>query len=69
MAYTQSDLDNLDKAIATGAKSVRFGTGENAHETVFRSLAEMEAIRATIAAALVPSTGSKRVTYAEFSRD
>lgn len=69
MAYTQADLDNLDKAIATGAKRVRFGTGENAHETEFRDLDQMLAIRSLIAAEVSPSPSRGRVTFVEHTRD
>lgn len=40
IGYTQTDIDNLRSAIATGAKRVRI-KGE---ETEFRSLSEMRSI-------------------------
>jgi len=44
MAYTQSDLDNLDKAIANGITRVKI----NNKEITYRSLDEMKQIRAEI---------------------
>lgn len=67
--WTQADLAALDKAIATGAKRVRYGSGESAHETEFRSLAEMLAARALILDALASDQSAGRVTFAEHVRD
>jgi hypothetical protein len=68
MAYTQDDLAKLKKAIATGAKKVRFGSGDSAHETEFRTLAEMKQIVADIEAEI--GTGvTSRASYVEFWRD
>lgn len=69
MAYTQADADRLRSAIATGAKRVRFGSGENAHETEFRSLAEMKQVLADIDAALSPASRPSRVSFVAHSRD
>jgi hypothetical protein len=66
--WTQSDLDKLDKAIATGAKSVQFGSGDNAHRTEFRSLAEMWDIRDRIARHLAGPSRST-TSFVEHSRD
>lgn len=64
MAWTQADLDNINKAIATGAKRVRFGTGENAHETEFESLDDKLKIKSMIEAELgiTSSAGSSQST-------
>lgn len=59
MAYTQSDIDALKRAIATGAKRVRFGAGPDARETEFRSLDEMKRtladMQAEVAGTAAPS--------------
>lgn len=47
MAYTQADLDVIRAAIATGATTVRFPDGKFIE---YRSLADMRAIEADIAA-------------------
>lgn len=49
MPYTQSDLDAIDKAIGSGATSVDMPT---LGRVTYRSLAEMRAIRTTIAQAV-----------------
>lgn len=70
MAYSQQDIDKLKAAIATGAKRVRFGAGDNAHETEFRSLAEMKETLATMEAEVAATGGpSSRVSFVQFSRD
>lgn len=38
MAYTQTDIDNLKKAIARGARSLTLGNGES---VTYMTLAEM----------------------------
>jgi hypothetical protein len=42
MAWTQSDIDTLKAAIATGAKKVTFGAGPDQRTVEYRSLEEME---------------------------
>lgn len=66
--WTQDDLASLKKAIATGAKSVQFGSGDNAHRTEFRSLAEMMAIKAEIEAELAPGR-INTTSFVEHTRD
>jgi hypothetical protein len=68
MPYTQDDLAKLKKAIATGAKKVRFGSGDSAHETEFRTLAEMKQIVADIEAE-IGTNANPRASYIEFWRD
>ncbi|HWW46555.1 MAG TPA: hypothetical protein VNZ94_01795 [Xanthobacteraceae bacterium] len=68
MSYTIVDYNNLKKAIATGAKRVRFGAGDHAHETEFRSLAEMKQVLADIEAELFPASVPTRTSFVAFSR-
>lgn len=49
MAFQQSDLDKLDRAIASGLMKVRYADGA---EMTYRTLAEMYETRARIAASL-----------------
>lgn len=42
MAWTQTDLDALETAIATGAMKVRYADGR---EVTYRSLADMRSLR------------------------
>lgn len=46
MAYSQSDIDALKSAIASGAKQVRFGAGPDSREVTYRSLDEMRDVLA-----------------------
>ena len=55
MAYTQSDLDALDARIATGELSWTV----DGRSTQYRSLAEMQKVRAFIAAQLAASAGTQ----------
>lgn len=57
MAFTQSDLDAINAAIATGAREVEFGAGPDRRKVVYRSLSEMLAVRDEIARELSPSSG------------
>ncbi len=64
MAWSSTDVTTLEKAIATGARKVRFADGR---EVEYRSLAEMTAtldmIKETIGGGDRP-----RVTLAKFTR-
>ncbi|WP_127076156.1 phage head-tail joining protein [Rhodomicrobium lacus] len=42
MAFTQADIDALKRAIATGARKVRYESGGEVREVTYRSLDEME---------------------------
>lgn len=53
MAWTQADLDNLDAAIATGARIVRYQD----REVTYQSTQSMLNVRAMIAQALAGRDG------------
>lgn len=66
MAYTQTDLDALQAAIAQGARKVKF----EGKEVEYLSLAEMEQTERKIQKALKPSSStahSPRSLQADFS--
>jgi hypothetical protein len=50
MAYTQSNVDALKKAIATGVRKVRYESNGEVRETQYRSIAEMKAVLADMEA-------------------
>lgn len=66
MAYTQADLDAIDRAIKAGVDTVSY----DGKLTKFRSLAEMQSIRAVIAAdvAAAAATEPVRQVYATTSK-
>ncbi|WP_370645720.1 phage head-tail joining protein [Ruegeria sp. Ofav3-42] len=55
MAYTQSDLDALQRSIARGAKKLKM----NGEEVEFHSLAEMRSLAAEIERKLNPGRKSR----------
>ena len=63
MAWTQSDLDTLKAAIATGALSVRYADGR---QVTYRTLAEMRSIYTEMADQVVGR--SARISRAKFVR-
>ncbi len=67
MAWTQTDLDALDRAIASGHRRVKYGEDE----VEYRTLADMWRTRQIIVDALVVVTGTPpaHTTYASFSKD
>lgn len=69
MAYTQADLDALKKAIATGARSVKFGAGPDSREVVYRSLDDMIRAKNMIEAELSPGIAGRRTSYVAHYRD
>lgn len=58
MAYSQDDLDTLQRAMAKGARRLRM----NGEEVEFRDLAEMERLETKIKRELGQSSG-KRILY------
>ncbi len=52
--YTQDQLDALDKAINTGARSIAY----DGKQTTIRSLAEMQALRERMANSLAGTVGT-----------
>lgn len=64
MAFTQSDVDELRRAIATGAMRVRYADGR---EVQYRTLAEMRETLTMMTDEVVGSTGgSSRGFLASF---
>ncbi len=57
MAYSQTDLDNIDKAIATGYLTVRYADGRT---VTFRSVSELKEARALILKTLNSQSKPKR---------
>lgn len=66
MAYSQSDLDALDRAIGTGALKVKFADGR---EVTYRSLADMRSIRREMSDAIAGALATPRVTFSSYVRD
>ncbi len=67
MTWTQAQLDALDRAIASGALSV---TNPDGRSVTYRSLAEMQALRNSIADSLTSSTLRQPAAFvAGFKRD
>lgn len=69
MAYTQDDIDTLQAAIVTGARKVKFGSGPDAREVEYRSLADMQAILAQMLAAVSPSARKVSTSFVAHCRD
>lgn len=73
MAFTQTDLDNINAAIATGEMSVEV----NGRKVVYRSMSDLLKARTTIASDLSGAQaivngarrGSYRVTFATHRGD
>jgi len=66
MAYTQDDVDRLKKAIGSGARKVRFGSGDSAEETTFHSFDEMVKLLAMIEAEVTPAKAAPMRTVGHF---
>ena len=63
MAFVQSDLDTLERAIARGVLRVRYGD----HEVVYHSMKEMLEARDLIKRSLKISKGPTH-TFAQFTK-
>lgn len=66
MAWTQADIDALERAIADGrgARSITFAD----QNIVFNSIAEMLQLLATMRTAVATSGGTSSTRYAAFSK-
>ncbi len=70
MAFTQTDLDAIDRAIASGELSVSVGE----RRVIYRSMDELMAARSLVAAAIVAASIPQPLPYpryqiADFSDD
>lgn len=66
MAFVQSDVDSIKKAIASGVQSVRFADGRRVD---YRSVPEMiEALRLA-EAEVAAANGGDTVSYLSFTKD
>ena len=62
MAYTQTDIDTLKTAIASGALEVEFGSGAERRRVKYRSLADMRSTLADLIAEVSSSSSLGRVS-------
>jgi hypothetical protein len=69
VAYTQSHIDALKEAIATGALEIEFGTGTERRRIKYRSLAEMRSVLADMLAEVAPASAPARISFIQHSRD
>lgn len=65
MSYTQTQLDALRAALASGTVRVSY----DGRTVEYRSIADLERAIATIERSLGQRTASSRVTYPEMTRD
>ncbi len=68
MAYTTTQLEAVEAAIATGELTVEY----DGKRVTYRSMTELIQARDLIRAELVAAgqlTGTSRISYAQFSRD
>lgn len=61
MAWTQTDLDAIERAIATGARRVRFQTHEVEYQSISEMLKARDVIKTEINATFRPG-----VSFAEY---
>lgn len=59
MAYTQSDLDNIDTAIATGELEVEIHGPNGLRKVRYRSIGELKAAREHIASLLTRASSPR----------
>lgn len=69
MAWTQSDIDTLKQAIATGTKRVEYGSGETRRVQEFRSLAEMKETLSDMVTEVAGVNAPQRSAVTQFTRD
>jgi hypothetical protein len=67
MAFTQTDIDALKKAMALGLRSAEFRSGDTTRKQEFRSLREMEQLLARMERDI--GTAAPATIYVQHSRD
>jgi hypothetical protein len=67
VAWTQSDVDRLKAAIASGTKSVAYADKTITYQDLDSMLKALTAMEAEVAGS--GATGGTRSTFASFSRD
>lgn len=68
MAFTTAQLASLEKAIAQGARRVRYQTEDGERQVDYQSLDQMLRVRRIMRKALGLSTGRGRSSYASFNK-
>ncbi|WP_316216619.1 phage head-tail joining protein [Bradyrhizobium sp. SZCCHNR3003] len=68
MAWTQTDIDTLKAAIATGARKVRYGSGPDSHEVEYQSTNQMLAVLDRMISEVSPAASPARVSYVSHER-
>lgn len=69
MAWTQADLDAIDKAIGNNVRSVTFADGRRTeYQDADKMLQVRNAIRAEVLSTAATTQGRVRTTYARFRR-
>lgn len=69
MAWTQSDIDRLRRAIATGAKRVEFGDGQTRNVKEFHSLRDMLDLLSRMEDEVAGAQAPQRWSVTQFERD
>lgn len=69
MAITQSEIDALELAIASGVRRVEYVSGDTRRVVEYRSQGEMERALQTMKDKLAGSSGGTRVSYVQHGRD
>lgn len=69
MAWTQTDIDRLKAAMATGARRVEYGSGETRRVVEYRSLSEMESILKEMQDDIAGPLAPQRIAITQFTRD
>jgi hypothetical protein len=69
MAWSQTDIARLKKAIATGARRVVFGSGETRREQEFHSLKDMLDLLSRMESDVAGAQAPQRFAVTEFIRD
>lgn len=69
MAWTQTDIDRLRRAISTGARRVEFGDGQTRSVEEFHSIDAMLGLLARMEAEVAGSNAPARYAVTQFTRD
>jgi hypothetical protein len=66
--FAQADIDALKRAIATGARKVRYESGGEVREVIYRDQTEMERALQMMEDEVSPSIAAPRVSVGRHNR-
>lgn len=69
MAWTQTDIERLERLIASGTRVTKFTSGDTSREQTLQSLDDMLGLLAKMKADVAGANAPQRFAVTQFTRD